>query len=519
MMTNLCKQRQSLIKIIITLMIVSLITGGLYYYSQKQTLEVPKITEKSTKKGFVLVKKGSILEKIAEEVALDKNWDILKTSGKTPQKIREEILQFTSKKSFEYMLILGSAAEIPIKDEKLLLAFLKTQGLKKLTEASLEAPLDSFYYGNIDNDPFIELSVGRLPFSLENEVRNYYKNFEIEKHIKTINIVRILGILGPIDIPSIKVQFMNYNVDNFLESESISKTTIQKYLTESDIFEYHTHGSDTWFTLGKEEENFSSRDIPDLDSNRPIILGGACYNANDLGINFLKKGAIAFLGFIHEGPNPNVFPFRPKEIGQSMGEALKESINEDIVNYKVIDFFTPSYVLYGDPSISIDYQQKNIAEKAHLIQTKKGIELAIPEYKQLNFSTGDEKHIYFFIDHYSFSILKNVYETLKTKGYSSTEEMGWIYFNINGGEYHLVEGYSSCSQLYIFKINKDYKIKKVYGEINENVIELSKYTTYGIIEGNKEKYLYVCESVKDWLDLLISDGYLNDRKIVIEISD
>ena len=506
--------------------------------------------------GFVLVKKGSVLEVIAEKVALDKGWIILKTSGINPEKIREEILQFTSGNEFKYMLIIGDFAEIPTQNRDLLSSFLKSQGLEfqnpyydDVYHVSKGVPLDSLYYGNIDDDPFVELSVGRLPFSSEEEVKNYYRNLRIEKNIETINIVRVLGILGPIGIPSIKIQFMNYNVDNFLEAKSISKTTIQKYLTESDIFEYHTHGNDTSFVLGA--ESFLSADIPDLSSNNPIILAGVCHNANELGKEFLKQGASAFFGFIHEGPHRNVFPFRPREIGQSIGEALKETVNEDIVRTKVnkiTAYFSPNYILYGDPSIKIDYQQKTVAEKAKPIKTSRGLEIIIPKYKQLSFYIGDYEFIYFFIDFHSHSWRKKTYETLKSEGYISKQSgpesedfiircagpstisacndlkiMGYSDYTDIPFDYGVVTSASignfDVVRMYIFKIDEDYRIREVYEEIDGNKMELSKYATYGIVKGNKEKYLYILESPKDYLDLLINDGFLNGRKIILELYD
>ena len=67
MKTNFYNSGQSLIGIIIVLVIVGLISGGLYYYLSKQIPEVPEIAEKPAEEE--IVKPEEITSPPEEEIA------------------------------------------------------------------------------------------------------------------------------------------------------------------------------------------------------------------------------------------------------------------------------------------------------------------------------------------------------------------------------------------------------------------------------------------------------------------
>ncbi|MCX6818657.1 MAG: C25 family cysteine peptidase, partial [Candidatus Aenigmarchaeota archaeon] len=122
------------------------------------------INEINTSGGFILT--GEALKAVAEDVAKLKKWDVLIVNTSNPIEIRKQIVSFTEHKNYEYMLILGDDNIIPIEKDGIL-------DKKYLPNEELQNALDELFYGNIDNDDFVELSVGRIPLNNKDQIMNY----------------------------------------------------------------------------------------------------------------------------------------------------------------------------------------------------------------------------------------------------------------------------------------------------------------------------------------------------------
>ncbi|GEM_PF-2572917 len=121
--------------------------------------------------GVILFKqKNDELNDFLTDLAFKKGWGLIPIEEKiSPQAILEKIKEnFTPTVPqkpvgpFKHLLIVGSHEDIPFTNEESVL------------EGSKEQVLDSAFYGNTDDDQFIELSVGRIPTSDPQDVNNYF---------------------------------------------------------------------------------------------------------------------------------------------------------------------------------------------------------------------------------------------------------------------------------------------------------------------------------------------------------
>ncbi|MBI4044251.1 MAG: hypothetical protein HY392_00915 [Candidatus Diapherotrites archaeon] len=131
--------------------------------------------------GAILYKTGSTeLGEYLAQLSGEKGWGLIPITDGTPQAIQEEILrQYRGEKveiplaltigPFKNLLLIGWHDSIPFYDETGVL------GKNDKEEFDEERILDQVYYGNIDDDPFVELSVGRIPFSGADNLRAYFE--------------------------------------------------------------------------------------------------------------------------------------------------------------------------------------------------------------------------------------------------------------------------------------------------------------------------------------------------------
>ncbi|MEK6942420.1 MAG: C25 family cysteine peptidase [archaeon] len=118
----------------------------------------------------IAAKKGWALIPIEQKAGLASETPTLIVIGTTPQnqaqttsqkEIREKIIKEYKKQPFKYLLIIGAPQEIPMADSK-------------------GTPLDSSYYANTNDDAFAELFVGRLPMSAQ-QAKDYFDRLEEAK--------------------------------------------------------------------------------------------------------------------------------------------------------------------------------------------------------------------------------------------------------------------------------------------------------------------------------------------------
>lgn len=360
---------------------------------EKESVFLPEEPPEEKFKGIILVKSNSSVEKFAQELANQRNWTLISLKTNNPIEIKRTIVNVTTiDTTIGYLLIIGTDEQIPLEDKFGLIEYDKEQNRQG-------AVLDSLFYGNIDEDAFVELGVGRLPFDNEIDVRNYFKDLKI-RGLK--NQYVYYPIYEEISSHSLANNFCLSkefnNTNSYIEP---GKEEIVKLFNNARIFSIFTHGAPSFWAL--EEKNFSKEDIPSLYEARTIVMSFACSSAQQLGPEFIKKGAGAFFGqyFVtgNYGTTDNPIILSKKILsGSSLGHSLKEYLNYTIAEIMITNTFAydksgelvtnldigssaiadRDIILYGDPSISIEKLTVNLP-KIVIGKRNKEILIKIPE--------------------------------------------------------------------------------------------------------------------------------------------
>lgn len=340
--------------------------------------------------GLIIAREGASAGGYLKQVAEQRGWEFVATSSSNPETIRSQIRELYRDKEFHYLLIVGTNDEIPFARP-----IHDNEGLFQRFET------DPALYADIDDDGFIELSVGRIPFSSEQELRDYFtdlspkgSNYYYEHYP--------LSVDDPLDEHVVKDYTYALCLNSFIPSAEVFRNSdlyeiIDHYKTAT-LLELRTHGTDSSFSINDEFNSFTINslcgdcerrrsatdaycecDEPEYLSNRPILIHLSCNNAKQLGIELMENGAGAFVGFYSPaGYIPPVFSQKLFS-GMSIGDAFRDIFNRNIL-YSIEIEMEPGYapiipsldglnnielsnvakpidpygfVLYGDPSIRL----------------------------------------------------------------------------------------------------------------------------------------------------------------------
>ena len=345
--------------------------------------------------GVVLVLARSALEPAAEKVARQKNWRILKVTTQadrlaTARHVRQVIAQEYRAASFDYLLILGTDEQIPMVDHN-----------RELfpEDASSPTVLDALYYGNMDQDTFVELAVGRLPFDDPALISAYFMDLQIMGQDVFFSLATNAGLNRcTCDLEGTELDCDPCNVDQRCLSElfegiELMKEPRQEWITSAlrsaKLFVHRSHGNKDLLCLGSATVQCSSfyrsADLPNLHQNRPIIVADACLTAQTFGPEAIKRGAAAFVGSYPEGALRGGLQLVNALLSQeAVGKAFKRQLNMNIAeasarkdnmwsvaslsasSQHTITGFT--YVVYGDPSVKMPGASTQLAENVTLTE-------------------------------------------------------------------------------------------------------------------------------------------------------
>ena len=356
MKINFNNQGQSLIGIIIVLVVVGLIAGGLYYYLSRQIPEVPEITEKpelDTKAGLVVIKRGADGENFARGVAVKKGWDFLAVATSDYKQIKQEILNFYNQKIFDYLLLIGTNEEIPY-------AVHNENWKDESDEGWKTAPM---LYGDVNNDHFIELAIGILPFSSEIELKKYFTDLNPKGNFISLENYTHWATSGT------GWEYYTYGkclasaLSSIRNYKLTSSLNLVNHYRESAIVVLSDAGSaDAVYSAGTPTnpnqqmpilhkvsfckgftgniEEYLKGGVSECEmeylTNRPIVIHYSCNNAQKLGPQLLENGASAFLGFLRGGG----YFYQPQLqllAGKTIGEAMKNTYNFRIMGRGIKD--------------------------------------------------------------------------------------------------------------------------------------------------------------------------------------
>jgi len=315
---------------------------------------------------------------------------------------KEKILEEYNKGKFVYLQILGDSDKIPIQERSIL-------------DNAGDAPvLDSFYFGEMNEDSYPELAVARIPINDSGKIINYFKIEKaivkpkiaiaifpdgdkgtldnMEKQIKTFTdkskpvpqdlldrqnsllnwvkdqgfhtgIVNISGVekglaISPYDYEiRSSGQSIEHNDANILFFVNPDSNEFNSIVNENDWVATHSHGSQEGFF----DSWNSTCMLLSLDgNNHPFLTGHACNTSSGLGKKLMEEGALMYNGnYFPSGLMPlSLFGLG---INQGIGEAFRDGQRTEMDS----NFHSYYAILYGDPSITFPVKES-------LIKTQKG---------------------------------------------------------------------------------------------------------------------------------------------------
>ena len=323
--------------------------------------------------GLVVVRRGFPGQEYAEQLAAARGWRFLAVETSDVTAIQSQIAVHYEQETFRYLLLIGTAAELP------------------LARQYADGPYadvfetDPSLYADVDGDGFIELSVGRVPFSTPEELRQYFHdlapkgtNYYFEHYPFADN--------DPMDENTVRNYTYYHCLSGDVPAIQVSRNTEfldlrQRYL-EATLLQLNTHGADASFWING-HASFSIHslcpgctlpgscfcDTPEPLANRPVLIHATCNNAKELGVDLLRNGASAFMGFYNpSGYLSHGFVQRILS-GTSVGDSFRQVYNHtkaisaaaNLEGLNVVELDPQQskdpygFMLYGDPAVRLPH--------------------------------------------------------------------------------------------------------------------------------------------------------------------
>jgi len=280
--------------------------------------------------------------------------------------------------------------------------------------------VDTVLYGDIDQDKFQDISVGRIfgitisdISSYTNRVIFYDKLLHSNKATTYVensfyNFCDQAEAIRKLFINSGKETY-SFNYYTSIDPEHCNSNSdffdTSQGLTDKSIIVYLNHGHLSW------AGHMSTQDLNNIYMTSPIVIVQACltcafqdnwaenYRVQLLCSNYLRRGSLGYIGAVEEASiieylNPVVEKVFE---GQSLGDALKFYVNQRIM----MEYFSNSfgarggfeidprplfpYILLGDPTVNLGLAYPN-TDKVHYSLKDEGnfktLVLHIPEVKK-----------------------------------------------------------------------------------------------------------------------------------------
>jgi len=483
--------------------------------------------------GTILVKKDSNINQFAKELATKKNWNLLEVTTSDPKTIRNNIIQLYNKKSFNFLLILGDETQIPIYDKELLKDYILSTGFGSnggIMEKD-ENVLDSLYYGNLDDDLYIELAVGRLPFTNVNDLEKYYSNLPSKKSINKINVVSHLSF----NIPH--VGYLRPQLASYQETEYFMINTIlefNQHLISSDLLYSNNHGTNSGFAIG---EFYTLEHIPNLD-NKQIIVGESCSAGAELGPEFIKKGVIAYIGYYVPAKLGGLVLLDQPSNFKTIGEILKETNNFYYMRQLTNSGTRSTYYLIGDPSIEIEFDSH---DKINIETKNNQLWVKVPAMNEYTFNKvgGEVTNIYSQYG-YQFSSTSSTLNLLKENPPYETDneilikcdpqyETGFLVscrdvsseypnspYQYAGILAKTDQGHKDTYGKFVIRLDKNYNIRNLYESKEGQIEELDDYLVE-VINAEGEYYLIIYEPNTIMFNNINNGDAYKERTFIVDI--
>ncbi len=302
------------------------------------------------------------------------------------KELRQKVAAEYAKEPFSYLMILSNFFDLPATSE----VFIKAPSIDVLEQklAKKTMVIDNLFYGNVNDDPYIEVISGRVPFSNRKSLLKYFRNLPVAKKMQPINFV-IYPDKGKIILPEriihqidLAGEFPEINLNNypgvedntrnlkFVSNESKMTVSIappipsfNNMLTKSGLFFFATHGiADSLIVTNSSSENilsYSASNIPNMP-NRPTIVTVSCNTGIDLSYAFLDRGASVYVAAMT--PVRVTFAYLPLEDELvSVGDEFKTIVNAKITEGEYKEDLEGALIILGSPIIRLMpiHQRKN----------------------------------------------------------------------------------------------------------------------------------------------------------------
>lgn len=301
-------------------------------------VELPSLNSRS---GLIVIKRGVSGESYARDIAAGKGWDFLAVNTSDHHQIKREISNFYNQKKFDYLLLIGENEEVPY------------------TVGGKTAPM---LYGDVNNDHFIELAIGVLPFSSETELRKYFTDLNPKGNFISLENYTHHAVSGTgweyytygKCLASAHPSIRNYKLTSALNLVSHYRESALVVLVNGGLADavysagmppdpnrmipvLHKVSFCKDFTGDIEEYQKGGGTECEMEylTNRPIVIHYACDNAQKLGPQLIENGASAFLGFFKGGG----YLYKPQLqllAGKTIGEAMKNTYNFTLIGKRGI---------------------------------------------------------------------------------------------------------------------------------------------------------------------------------------
>jgi len=223
---------------------------------------------------------------------------------------------------------------------------------------------DAWQYSQIDDDPFLDLAVGRIfGLTVSDASSNIARSLSYEETLK--NEDKILVTRG---MPYITTAAEVYALGKVLSATGYQTTTTPGGTSAEDwkdkfFISYNDHGNNGW-------AGFHYNKIPWLDN--PFVITMACltcafeqsvdqdgqydYPVRKLFCaNILRKGAIGYIGTVDTAGGINRMGFLAEIFAHesTIGKAFINSKNAVMITKDDFDNQMPEYSLLGDPTLKL----------------------------------------------------------------------------------------------------------------------------------------------------------------------
>ena len=344
--------------------------------SNKLLLTDPRDINKSVDESFIqeyLSNTGSINNLYTKDsimaayLASAKKEILLFDETNSLENINQLVKENANKYNSEYLTIVSNPDNIP-----------NSKSIPNGNEI-FYADADNFNYGNINNDPLIELSVGRLfalgPSDLSAQISRtlFYNQLENSSEYALFQFPGNYFRLNRENLTKEYLETQGFTGTSEIINPNNQKSFDINHLVDKQFIIYSGHGGTEGWGLGIDTYKIRENNTH-FDSS--LVISQACLTSSYghvkehqgqknilFPINVIRRGAIATIGatdFSNDGQFDEALYLHNIFSNKTLGEGMKNTLNLMLLNRATyFDFNTDGFVftLFGDPTFNYNLDE------------------------------------------------------------------------------------------------------------------------------------------------------------------